>query len=183
MTILPIITFPNPLLKEKSLPVKVVDDELRKLMNDMLQTMYNEKGIGLAAVQVGVLKRVLVMDAEYETDECDGDHDHHHHHHEITNQKPMFLVNPEIISCSKETKIYYEGCLSFPEMRADVLRPDKVTVKYLDYKGEEKFLEAEGLLATCVQHEIDHINGITFVDHISRLKREMIIKKLKKLQN
>jgi peptide deformylase len=116
-------------------------------------------------------------------DECDGTHHHGHHHHHIKNQKPMFLVNPEIINCSKEQSVYYEGCLSFPEMRADVKRPQSVKVKYLDYDGEEKFLEAQGLLATCVQHEIDHLNGITFVDHLSKLKKEIILKKLRKLNH
>jgi peptide deformylase len=187
MTILPIITFPNPLLKKVSKPVEKVDDELRKFMDQMLATMYADKGVGLAAVQVGVLKRVLVMDVEYniEEEECDGNHHHghHHHHHKISNQKPMFLVNPEIISCSKDQSVYYEGCLSFPEMRADITRPQKVKVKYLDYNGKEQILEADGLLATCVQHEIDHLNGITFIDHLSRLKRDIIIKKLKKLAN
>ncbi len=188
MTILPIVTFPNPLLKEVSNPVDKVDDNLRKFMEDMLQTMYNEKGVGLAAVQVGVLKRILVMDVEYhiEEEECGGDHGHghhHHHHHEISNQSPIFLVNPEIITCSKEKSVYYEGCLSFPEVRADVTRPEKVKVKYLDYHGVEQIMEAEGLLATCVQHEIDHLNGITFVDHLSKLKKEMIVKKLKKISN
>jgi len=187
MTILPIITFPNPLLKQTSKPVEKVDDELRKLMDSMLKTMYADKGVGLAAVQVGVLKRVLVMDVEYniEEEECDGHHhhEHHHHQHKIHNTKPMFLVNPEIVQCSKEQSIYYEGCLSFPEMRADVSRPERVKVKYLDYHGKEQILEAESLLATCVQHEIDHLNGITFVDHLSKLKREMIIKKLKKFNS
>lgn len=188
MTILPIINFPNSILKKTSEPVANVDDSLRKLMQDMLKTMYSEKGVGLAAVQVGVLKRVIVMDVEYsiEEDECDGDHGHghhHHHHHEISGQNPMFLVNPEIITCSKEKSVYFEGCLSFPEMRADVTRPEKVKVKYLDYNGNEQILEAEGLLATCVQHEIDHLNGVTFIDHISKLKQEVIIKKLKKLNS
>jgi peptide deformylase len=184
MTILPIVTFPDPLLKQVSKPVEKVDDALRQFMQDMLQTMYSEKGVGLAAVQVGVLKRILVMDVEYTVDDCDGDHHHgHHHHHHISDQKPMFLINPEIVTCSKDESVYYEGCLSFPEMRADVSRPEKVKVKYLDYNGKEQVLEAEGLLATCVQHEIDHLNGITFVDHLSKLKREMIVKKLKKLSH
>ncbi len=180
MTTLPIIIFPNPLLEQISKPVEKVDDDLRKFMDDMLNTMYANKGVGLAAVQVGVLKRVLVMDVKYTADECDGDHGHHHHH-EIYDKKPMFLINPEIINCSKEQMVYFEGCLSFPEMHADVSRPKNVKVKYLDYDGKEQILEAEGLLATCVQHEIDHLNGITFIDYLSKLKREMIIKKLKKL--
>jgi peptide deformylase len=182
MTILPIIKFPNPLLKQISKPVEKIDDDLRKFMDDMLKTMYADKGVGLAAVQVGVLKRILVMDTQYTTDECDGDHHHgHHHHHEIYDPKPMFLINPEIINHSKEQSTYYEGCLSFPEMRANISRSKKVEVKYLDYDGKEQTLEAKGLLATCVQHEIDHLNGVTFIDHLSKLKREMIIKKLKKL--
>jgi peptide deformylase len=180
MTILPIITYPNPLLKEISKSVDKVDDELKKLMNEMLETMYADKGVGLAAVQVGVLKRVLVMDVHYTIDDCDGHHGHHHHHHHISNKKPMFLVNPEIINCSKEQNVYFEGCLSFPEVRADVSRPKTVKVKYLDYDGKEQILEADELLATCVQHEIDHLNGINFVDHISKLKREIVLKKLKK---
>ncbi len=182
MTILPIITYPNPLLKQISKPVENVDAELQKLMTQMLKTMYADQGAGLAAVQVGVLKRVLVMDVEYKTDRCDGDHSgHHHHHHESYNHKPMFLVNPEIITCSKTESITYEGCLSFPEVRADIRRPEKVKVKYLDFYGVEQILEAEGFLATCVQHEIDHLDGITFVDRISKLKREMTLKKFYKL--
>jgi peptide deformylase len=183
MTILPIIIFPNPLLKKISEPVQKIDDELKKLMNNMLETMYADKGVGLAAVQVGVLKRVIVMDVSYTTDECNGDHHHGHHHHELYNQKPMFLINPEIVKSSKEQSIYYEGCLSFPEVRADVKRPEMVQVKYLDYNGAEQILEASGLLATCVQHEIDHLNGITFVDHLSKLKREITLKKLQKFNH
>ncbi len=184
MTILPIIIFPNPLLKKISEPVQKIDDELKKLMNNMLETMYADKGVGLAAVQVGVLKRVIVMDVSYTADECNGDHHHgHHHHHELYNQKPMFLINPEIVKSSKEQSIYYEGCLSFPEVRADVKRPEVVKVKYLDYNGVEQILEASGLLATCVQHEIDHLNGITFVDHLSKLKREITLKKLQKFNH
>ncbi|MCE3254962.1 MAG: def1 [Rickettsiaceae bacterium] len=178
MTILPVITFPDSLLKQKSLAVEKVDDNLRKFMDDMLQTMYSERGVGLAAVQVGVLKRILVIDVEYELEECSGHH--HHDHNHISNQSPLFLVNPEIISSSKKTSTYREGCLSFPDLRADVERPCAVTVKYLDYNGKEQVLEADGLLATCVQHEIDHLNGVTFVDHLSQLKREMVLKKFKK---
>ena len=185
MTILPIVVFPNPILKQTSKSVEKIDDELKKLMTNMLETMYADKGVGLAAVQVGVLKRVIVIDVEYkvEEEECDGHHHSHHHHHHISNQKPMFLINPEIISCSKEQSVYYEGCLSFPEVRADVTRPELVKVKYLDYSGAEKILEADGILATCVQHEIDHLNGITFVDHLSKLKREITLKKLKKFNH
>jgi len=182
MAILPIVIFPNPILQQHSQPVDKIDDNLKKLMSDMLETMYRDKGVGLAAVQVGVLKRVIVMDISYTINDCDGDH-HDHHHNHITNQKPMFLVNPEIVNSSKELSVYHEGCLSFPEVRADVKRPQKVKVKYLDYNGDEQLLEADELFATCVQHEIDHLNGITFVDHLSKLKREIILKKLQKFQH
>ncbi len=182
--VLPIITFPNPLLKQISEPVEKVDAEIQKLMDDMLETMYDDRGVGLAAVQVGVLKRVLVMDTNYTIDECDGHHGHgHHHHHHISDKKPIFLVNPEIVYLSKEESVYYEGCLSFPELRADIVRPESAKIKYLDYNGKEQILEADGLLATCFQHEIDHLNGITFIDHLSKLKRDMAIKKYKKLNH
>jgi peptide deformylase len=179
MTILPIITFPNPILKEISLEVSSVDDNLRKLMDDMIDTMYSQAGVGLAAVQVGVLKRVLVMDVSYKIEDCDGHHNHSHNH--LSGENPMFLVNPKIVKFSSETKVYYEGCLSFPEIRADIIRPKEVEVEYLDYNGDKKTLKADGLLATCIQHEIDHLNGITFVDYLSKLKRDMLLKKLKKL--
>jgi peptide deformylase len=182
MAILPIIITPNPLLKKTSLPVTKIDNDLQKLMNDMLETMYNQKGVGLAAVQVGVLKRVIVMDTQYSIDECDGSHHHHHNINEhISGQKPMFLVNPQIIKSSKEDSVYFEGCLSLPDIRADICRPKMVTIKYLDYNGLEQILEANDLLATCVQHEIDHLNGIIFIDYLSKLKQEIIIKKLNKL--
>lgn len=184
MTILPIITFPSPLLKQISTPVEKIDDILRKLMDDMLETMYSEKGVGLAAVQVGVLKRVLVMDVEYriEEEECNGHHHNgHHQHYQFYNKKPMFLVNPKIIKTSDQSSSYYEGCLSFPEVRADIIRPEEVVVEYLDYNGNMQIMKAEGLLATCVQHEIDHLNGITFVDYLSKIKKEMVLRKLKKL--
>jgi peptide deformylase len=132
----------------------------------------------LAAVQVGVLKRVLVMDIDYKTEGCD-DHGCGHVHN-ISNQNPRFLVNPKIITASKEKSEYFEGCLSFPEIRADIIRPKTVTVEYLDYDGNKQTLEASGILATCVQHEIDHLNGVTFVDYLSKLKQEMILKKMKK---
>ncbi len=183
--ILPLVIAPNPLLKQISKPVEKVDDELRHLMNNMLNTMYYEHGIGLAAVQVGVLKRVIVMDIDYKVVE----HDHHHHHGHgcdgihISNANPRYFVNPEIISCSKETTIYNEGCLSFPEARSDVERPKIVKVKFLDYHGKEQIMEMDDIMATCIQHEIDHLNGITFVDHISKLKRDMILKKMQKLKN
>jgi peptide deformylase len=180
MTILPVITFPAPILKERSLEVSKVDDDLRNLMDNMLETMYSQSGVGLAAVQVGVLKRVLVMDVSYMVEDCDGNH-HDHNNNHLSGQKPMFLVNPKIIKSSSESSVYYEGCLSFPELRADIIRPKEVEIEYLDYNGDKKNLKASGLLSTCVQHEIDHLNGITFVDYLSKLKRDMLLKKLKKL--
>lgn len=184
MKILTLVTHPNPLLKQISHPVEKVDDKLRSLMDNMLQTMYHSGGIGLAAVQVGELKRVLVMDLDYETDA------HHHHHHdgpcggvEVRNSNPRFFVNPEILETSKKNSSYKEGCLSFPGIRAEIERPSEVTIKYIDYDGKEKTEKMDGLLATCVQHEMDHLNGIVFVDYISRLKREMLLKKVKKYTN
>lgn len=182
MQILPLVIAPDPLLKQISKPVEKIDDELRQFMKNMVQTMYAESGVGLAAVQVGVLKRVLVIDVDYETEE------HHHHHHghcggvHVKNTNPRYFINPEIIQSSKESVPYNEGCLSFPGMRSEVIRPEKVKVKYLDFQGNERVEEMDELLATCIQHEIDHLNGITFVDHISKIKREIILNKMKKLK-
>lgn len=166
MAILPIITAPDPRLKTVSQPVDRVDDDLRKLMDDMLETMYDAPGIGLAAIQVGVPKRVLVMDIAEE----DG------------TKKPLYFVNPEIVAESDDYTIYNEGCLSLPDQYAEVERPAEITVRYLDYEGEPREMQAEGLLATCLQHEMDHLEGILFVDHLSSLKRNMILRKLKKIQ-
>ena len=180
MKLLPLVIAPDPLLKKISKPVEKVDDALRQLMKEMLNTMYSERGIGLAAVQVGVLKRILVIDVNYKITE----HDHQHHHHcdgiHVTDTKPRYFINPEIIEFSKENASYNEGCLSFPGARSEVRRPQKVKVKFLDYHGKEQLEEMDGLLATCIQHEIDHLNGITFVDHISKLKRDVILNKMKK---
>jgi peptide deformylase len=183
MKILPLVIAPNPLLKQVSKPVEKIDEALRQFMKDMVNTMYAEHGIGLAAVQVGVLKRVLVIDVDYETDD---DHNHHHDHHgcggiHVKNTNPRFFVNPEIIEFSKNSQSYNEGCLSFPEMRSEVKRPEEVTVKYLDFDGKEQVEKMTGLIAICIQHEIDHLNGIVFVDHISKLKRDVILNKMKKL--
>lgn len=184
MKILPLVIAPDPLLKQISKPVEKIDDKLREFMKNMVATMYSERGIGLAAVQVGVLSRVLVVDIDYEPE----DHDHHHHDHGscggvyVTNANPRYFINPEIIQSSKESSTFNEGCLSFPGARSQVIRPEMVKVKFLNEKGEEKLEEMHGLLATCIQHEIDHLNGITFVDHISRLKRDVILNKMKKLR-
>lgn len=179
MTILPLVIAPDPRLEVCSEPVAEVNDKIRKLIDDMLETMHHEDGIGLAAVQVGVHKRVLVMDLsdsqqryeETTSDSCG-----------VDISKPFCLVNPEIIESSEDENIYEEGCLSFPQQRALVTRPKTVKVKYLDYNGKEQVLECDGLLATCVQHEIDHLNGVVFIDHVSRLKRDVIMRKVKKLK-
>jgi peptide deformylase len=164
MALLPILTAPDPRLKKKSQPVDQVDDELRRLMDDMLETMQAAPGIGLAAPQIGVLKRVIVLDIDREE----------------TKTGPMFMANPEIVEASDEDATYEEGCLSVPEHYSDVVRPAKVTVRYLDREGKQQDLACEGLLATCVQHEIDHLDGVLFIDHISALKRNMILRKLLK---
>ena len=164
MTIRKILKIPDPLLRKKSLSVEKVDKEIRNLMDDMISTMYDAPGIGLAAVQIGVPKRVVVMDLSKNPDR----------------KKPMYFINPEIIWKSNVNSSYEEGCLSIPNQFAKVERPDKCHIKYLDYEGNEKKLEAEGLLSTCIQHEIDHLNGVLFIDYLSKLKKDMIIKKVSK---
>jgi len=164
MALLPILTAPDPRLKKKSAPVAAVDDAVRQLMDDMLETMYAAPGIGLAAPQVGVLKRVIVLDIERED----------------VKTGPLFMANPEIVEASDEDAVYEEGCLSVPEHYSEVARPATVRVRYLDRDGKARELDCEGLLATCVQHEIDHLDGILFIDHISSLKRNMILRKLLK---
>jgi len=165
MAILPILVAPNPVLKKKCEPVDTVDDGVRKLLDDMLETMYDAPGIGLAAPQVGVSKQILVVDCARADEPA----------------QPMKIINPRIVAASEDLASYEEGCLSFPEQYADVQRPARVTVEYLDENGAEKSLEADGLLATCIQHEMDHLEGIVFVDHLSTLKRGMIMRKLQKL--
>ena len=164
MTIRKILTEPNPFLRQKSKLVDKVDDSIRELMDDMVETMYNAPGIGLAAIQVGVPKRVIVIDLSRDGEE----------------KSPMYFVNPEIVSSSNNDATYEEGCLSVPGQFAEIDRPDKCHLKFLDYNGNKKELKAEGLLATCIQHEIDHLEGILFIDYLSKLKKTMIIKKLSK---
>ena len=164
MTIRKILTEPDPFLRQKSAKVEQVNDEIRTLMDDMLETMYNAPGIGLAAIQIGVPKRVIVIDLSRDDEE----------------KKPLYFVNPKIITNSDNEAVYEEGCLSVPGQFAEINRPDKCKVKYLDYDGNEKILDAEGLLATCIQHEIDHLEGILFIDYLSKLKKSMIVKKLSK---
>jgi peptide deformylase len=166
MAVLPIITAPDPRLKVKCEPVAKVDASIAKLMDDMLDTMYLAPGVGLAAPQVGVTKRVLVVDVSPK----DGP------------REPLRMANPEIVWHSDELALYEEGCLSLPEQYADVERPARIRVRYLDEKNVKQEREADGLLSTCIQHEIDHLEGIIFVDHLSALKRRMILRKLAKLK-
>lgn len=166
MAQLPIITAPDPRLKLTAKPVKAVDAEIRRLMDDLLETMYVAPGIGLAAPQVGVQRRVLVVDIAREGEA----------------PQPLKIANPEILWRSEELATYNEGCLSLPEHYADVSRPARIKLRYLDYENEIREVEMEGLLATCVQHEMDHLDGVLFVDHISSLKRSIILRKLAKLK-
>ena len=159
-----ILTVPDVMLRKVSAPVISVDKEIKKLMDDMLETMYAAPGIGLAAVQVGVLKRVIVIDLSKEDEK----------------KTPLFIVNPEIIFKSNDLVSYEEGCLSIPNQFAEVKRPSSCKINFLDYNGKKKEMHAEGLLATCIQHEIDHLNGILFIDHLSKLKKDLILKKTKK---
>ncbi|MBV8121414.1 MAG: peptide deformylase [Alphaproteobacteria bacterium] len=164
MAVLPIISAPDPRLKIKARPVVVVDDDVRRLMDDMLETMRKAIGIGLAAPQIGVAKRVIVLDVARQGEE----------------PQPMMLADPEILWRSVELATFNEGCLSLPEHYADVTRPAAIRLRYLDYQNEIREIEVSGLLATCIQHEVDHLDGVLFVDHISLVKRGMILRKLAK---
>ena len=163
MAVKKILVEPNKLLRKVSQPVKEINKEIQSLMDDMLETMYAANGIGLAAIQIGVPKRIIVMDISK-----DG------------KKNPMYFVNPKIKNKHKEKSTYEEGCLSVPNYFAEVDRPKYCEVEYLDYQGENKILKAEGLLATCIQHEMDHLEGVLFIDYLSKLKKTMIVKKLSK---
>ncbi len=163
MAIKKILIEPDPILRKKCQPIEKVSQEERKLMDDMLETMYKAPGIGLAAIQIGILKRLIVIDISKDE-----------------KKNPLFLVNPKITYRSKKTSVYEEGCLSLPGHFAEIERPEECHVDYIDYDGKEKKIEANGLLATCIQHEVDHLNGILFIDYLSKLKKDMIIKKLVK---
>ena len=164
MTVKSILTEPNPLLRQVSKTVKEVQNEERQLMDDMLETMYAANGIGLAAIQIGIPKRIIVMDLSKDENK----------------KKPLYFVNPVIKNKDILKSTYEEGCLSVPNQFAEIERPKKCEVEYLDYNGKKKLLNAEGLLATCIQHEMDHLEGILFIDYLSKLKKSMIIKKLSK---
>ena len=159
-----ILIEPDPILRKKCEPLDKVDDSVRELMNDMLETMYAAPGIGLAAVQIGILKKLVVIDISKEEEK----------------KNPLFLINPEIVYKSNQTSVYEEGCLSLPGQFAEIERPSECTLNYIDYDGKKKELKEKGLLATCIQHEVDHLNGILFIDYLSKLKKDMIIKKLVK---
>ena len=164
MTIKPLIILPDPLLRQVSTPVETVDDEVRRLADDMLDTMYDAPGIGLAAIQIGVPRRLLVLDVSKEED----------------GKEPLVFINPEVVRFSDDRSVYEEGCLSIPDYYAEVERPASITVDYVDRDGKAQTIDADGLLATCLQHEIDHLNGLLFIDYISKLKREMVIRKFTK---
>ena len=167
MTVKTILTEPNQLLRQVSKPVQTVGKEEKKLMDDMLETMYEANGIGLAAIQIGFPKRIIVMDISKDKNE----------------KKPRYFVNPVIKNKDVLKNTYEEGCLSVPNQFAEIDRPKKCEIEYLDYNGEKKLLKAEGLLATCIQHEMDHLEGILFIDYLSKLKKSIIIKKLSKIKS
>jgi len=167
MAVKTILTEPDQLLRQISKPVKKVGKEEQKLMDDMLETMYSANGIGLAAIQIGVPKRIIVMDISKDENK----------------KKPRYFVNPVIKNKDILKSTYEEGCLSVPNQFAEIDRPKNCDVEYLDYNGEKKLLKAEGLLATCIQHEMDHLEGILFIDYLSKLKKTMIIKKLSKMKS
>ena len=164
MAILPIITLPDPLLRKPSAPVERIDEDVRKLADDMLETMYAAPGVGLAAVQVGVPRRLIVLDTAKDEEP----------------PQPLVLINPEIVALGTEMREHEEGCLSIPDVRIDIERPGSLTVRYLDLEGKPQELAAEGLLATAIQHEIDHLNGKLIIDFLSRLKRDIIVRRFKK---
>ncbi len=202
MTIRPIIEVPDKRLRTISKPVDAVTDEMRVLMDDMLETMYDAKGIGLAAIQVGVAQRIIVMDLspsledaeenaetttedEASANDFDNESASKQDRYDLSSyahEGPRYFVNPEIVWASEETNNYQEGCLSVPGFYDDVARPAQCRVKFLDYDGKAQEIDCDGLLATCIQHEMDHLNGIVFLDHLSRLKRDRILKKLRKAE-
>jgi len=172
MTVLKLYEYPEPVLKKKAEKVTKVDADVQKLLDDMLETMYASAGVGLAAPQIGVSKRIVVIDVEQEDDDSG-----------VKSGNPLFLVNPEIIWRSEDKVCGEEGCLSVPKQRAEVERNAQVKVRYLDYNGNEQEILGDGLLAVCLQHELDHLDGVLYIDRISRLKRQMLLKKLDKMRS
>lgn len=169
MPLLTITTLPDPILRQKSTPIERVDDELRRTLDDMLETMYDAPGVGLAANQVNIAKRFIVVDAGNKKDD-DGE-----------SRDPMCLINPEIVARSDSLRSYEEGCLSLPDVHVDIERPDAITVRYLDREGAQQELETEGFLATVIQHEIDHLDGKLIIDFLSSLRRDVVVRRFKKL--
>ena len=185
MAIREILEVPDPRLKTVSTPVEIFDEDLKTLVADMFETMYAAHGIGLAAIQVGVPSRVLVIDLQPEDPDAEPepcDHDGHHHTHQPLKKEPRIFVNPEILDPADEHNTYQEGCLSVPEIYADVERPKTCRVRWQDLEGNVHEEEMDGLMAVCIQHEMDHLEGVLFIDHLSRLKRTMALKKLEKLR-
>jgi len=167
MSLLPIITLPDPILRQKSLPVERVDDELRRTLDDMLETMYDAPGVGLAANQVNIARRFIVVDADNKKDD--------------DTRNPICLINPEIVSYGDKVGSYEEGCLSLPDVHVDIERPTAITVRYLDRDGNQQELEADGFLATVIQHEVDHLDGKLIIDFLSSLRRSMVVRRFRKL--
>ncbi|EGD57800.1 peptide deformylase [Novosphingobium nitrogenifigens DSM 19370] len=186
MAIREILEVPDPRLKQVSKPVEVFDDELKTLVADMFETMYDAPGIGLAAIQVGVPLRVLVIDLQPDDPDAEPEvctaHGGHHHTHQPTKKEPLVFINPVLSSLSEDLAVYNEGCLSVPEIYAEVTRPSRIHARWQDLDGNVHEAEIDDLLATCLQHEMDHLEGILFIDHLSRLKRQMALKKLEKLR-
>ena len=186
MAIREILEVPDPRLKQVSVPVETFDDELKVLVEDMFETMYDAPGIGLAAIQVGVPLRVLVIDLQPDDPDAEPEvctaHGGHHHTHQPTRKEPRIFINPEILDPSEDHSVCQEGCLSVPEIYADVERPARIRARWQDLEGNSHEEEMEGLMATCLQHEMDHLEGVLFIDHLSRLKRQMALKKLDKLR-
>lgn len=186
MAIREILEVPDPQLKQISTPVTSFDAELKALVADMFETMYDAPGIGLAAIQIGVPLRVLVIDLQPDDEDAEPEvctsHGGHHHTHQPVKREPRVFINPEILDPSEEHTVYSEGCLSVPEIYADVERPSRIRARWQDVDGKFYEEDIDGLLATCLQHEMDHLEGILFIDHLSRLKRQMALKKLEKLR-
>ncbi|EJF85473.1 peptide deformylase [Bartonella rattimassiliensis] len=166
MPVRSLVTLPDPILREVSKPVEQFDSALKELADDMLRTMYNAKGVGLAAIQIGIPLRMLVMDVSGNSED--------------NQKKPLVIINPEILWLSDERNIYQEGCLSIPDYFAEVERPKRLCIRYQDREGKHTEIEADDLLATCLQHEIDHLNGHLFIDYLSKIKRDIVIRKFKK---
>ena len=186
MAIREILEVPDPRLKQVSKPVETFDDELKTLVADMFETMYDAPGIGLAAIQVGVPLRVLVIDLQPEDPDAEPEvchsHGDHHHTHQPIRREPHVFINPEILDPSDDYIVYQEGCLSVPEIYADVERPSHIRARWQDLDGTVHEEAMEGLMAICLQHEMDHLEGVLFIDHLSRFKRQMVLKKLEKLR-